>query len=179
MSLPKVPKPPVPKRPIKPPATDLQAAMSKARSAAMDLNKAAHLTLREFAKLAVEKEKEFQGKPSDKAVEDFLARNPSPTDAQYHEFAEKHKFNKHLAEQIAYRLAAKYVKFLRGGKSNEPGAKHYDPKQMKAGVEVEAEHTPDIEGRKKITRDHLAEFANYYLPHLRDLEKKLKAKGKK
>ena len=134
------------------------------------------MNLREFAKQAVEKEKEDQGIPSEKAVQDFLKRNPTPTDDQFHAFAAKHKFNKHKAEQVAYRFAGKFAKFWTGGKSNEKGPKHYDPKQMKAGVEVEAEHTPDMESRKKISRDHLAEFADYYIPHLRDLENKLKAK---
>ena len=123
-------------------------------------------------------EKEDQGIPSEKAVQDFLKRNPTPTDDQFHAFAAKHKFNKHKAEQVAYRFAGKFTKFWTGGKSNEKGPKHYDPKQMKAGIEVEAEHTPDMESRKKISRDHLAEFADYYIPHLRDLENKLKAKKK-
>jgi len=124
----------------------------------------AHMTLREFAKLAVEKEKEFKTAPSEKTVQDFFVRNPNPNDKKFHAFAEKNKVNTHKAEALAYRLATKQVKFQRGGKSNEPGPKHYDPKQMKAGIEVEAEHTPDVDSRKKISADHLSEVKNsrYY-----------------
>jgi len=138
----------------------------------------AHMTLREFAKLAVEKEKEFKTAPSEKTVQDFFVRNPNPNDKKFHAFAEKKKVNTHKAEALAYRLATKQVKFQRGGKSNEPGPKHYDPKQMKAGIKVEAEHSPDLETQKKVSRDHLSEFKDYYIPHLRDLENKLKAKKK-
>jgi len=37
-----------------------------------------------------------------------------------------------------------------------------DPKELEMGLEVEKEHTDDLEERRKIALDHLAEDPNYY-----------------
>jgi hypothetical protein len=39
----------------------------------------------------------------------------------------------------------------------------YDPEQLKAGVEVEKEHTDDQAVAKKIAKDHLDERKDYYV----------------
>ena len=38
----------------------------------------------------------------------------------------------------------------------------YDPEQLKAGIEVEKEHTDDPAVAKKIAKDHLGEKSDYY-----------------
>lgn len=49
---------------------------------------------------------------------------------------------------------------LTKGRSMEKGIteKDVDPEQLKIGMEIEAEHTPDLTIRKKIAIDHLAEY---------------------
>jgi hypothetical protein len=37
-----------------------------------------------------------------------------------------------------------------------------DPKELKIGIEVEKEHTDDLEIAKSIALDHLAEIDDYY-----------------
>ena len=65
--------------------------------------------------------------------------------------------------------------FMHEGKSNEKGApQQYDAKQMTMGARVEREHTKCPVIAKKIARDHLAEFPNYYTA-LAQMEKKLKS----
>jgi hypothetical protein len=38
----------------------------------------------------------------------------------------------------------------------------YDPEQLRMGIEVEKEHTDDEEIAKRIAKDHLDEFKDYY-----------------
>jgi len=137
------------------------------------------MTLKEFAKLAInkkEEEKEFKSAPSEKSVEDFFVRNPNPKDKKFHAFAARKKVNAHKAEALAYRLATKYTKFKTGGRSNEKGApKSYDPSQIRAGMKIESEHSSDPDTQKKISKDHIAEYKDYY-PALARMERMLKAK---
>jgi hypothetical protein len=56
----------------------------------------------------------------------------------------------------------------------------YDPEQLKAGVDVEMEHTDDPAVAKKITKDHLDEIALYYkyLKEMEDEHKNDEVKGR-
>lgn len=45
-------------------------------------------------------------------------------------------------------------------------------KQLKAGIEVEKEHTKSTKLAREIALDHIKEDPKYYIPHLRDMEKK-------
>ena len=94
----------------------------------------------------------------------FLAENPSPSDDDFHEWAEKKGYDVHDAEAEAYKLAAKLARFLVGGRSNEKKIteKNVNPKQLEMGIKVEYEHTPDEDVSKKIALDHLAEMDDYY-----------------
>jgi hypothetical protein len=50
----------------------------------------------------------------------------------------------------------------------------YDPEELRMGIEVEKEHTDDEELAKRITKDHLDEFKDYYsrLKKMEDQAKK-------
>lgn len=48
-------------------------------------------------------------------------------------------------------------------------------KQIKLGMKIEAEHTPDIALRRKIALDHIREYPCYY-EALKKMEAKLKRK---
>jgi hypothetical protein len=135
------------------------------------------MTLIEFAQTKVACSKAL----IEKATK-FLADNPNPTDEKVHAWASKQGVEKDEVEEAIYSLASKYSKFAKGGNSNKPDApKKFDSKQIKAGVEVEKEHTPDIEDRKKISKDHLSEkgMSKYYnaLKAMEDRLKKNAAKG--
>ena len=43
---------------------------------------------------------------------DFLRRNPNPSDADFHKFAEENEYDVHEAEAKAYELATSYVEML-------------------------------------------------------------------
>ncbi len=70
-----------------------------------------------------------------------------------------------------YKIAIK--ERIPGGRAEGKNPDKYDSKQMNMGIETEKEHSPDIEIRKEISRDHLQEFSNYYTG-LKEMEKKLK-----
>ena len=99
-----------------------------------------------------------QAEVRDSAI-DFLLSHPEPSDAEFHEWAESRGFDKHEAEETAYKLAAFMARFLRGGRANTAGVgpKDVDPDELAAGVETEAEHAPDVETRERIALDHMAE----------------------
>jgi len=56
--------------------------------------------------------------------------------------------------------------------------KDVDPDELKMGIEVEQEHTDDVDKARKIALDHLAEFPTYYT-ELKKMEKKLSKAGAK
>ena len=64
---------------------------------------------------------------------------------------------------------------LKGGTFDKSGKKlsDLDPKQLEMGQKVEMEHTDNPEIAKKIARDHVAEFGNYYT-ELKKAEDKMK-----
>jgi hypothetical protein len=69
---------------------------------------------------------------------------------------------------IYYKIALDQIP---GGKADN-SKKHFDPKQLEQGVEIEMEHTDDPEIAKEITKDHLTEFDDYY-SGLKKMEKDL------
>ena len=66
--------------------------------------------------------------------------------------------------------------FFKEGKAAEKGitADDVDPEQLAMGIEVEKEHTKDIDAARKISLDHLAEIKNYYT-RLKKMEDEAKA----
>lgn len=103
-------------------------------------------------------------------IVDFIKKNPNPTDEQVHKWAEKKGHNAHRVETTIYKLATKFVNFRTGGLSNKKrnfDRKKVDPAQLRMGIKVEYEHTPDRDVAEKIALDHLAEAldwknSNYY-----------------
>jgi hypothetical protein len=61
---------------------------------------------------------------------------------------------------------------LTGGKGDDRPDSDFDPKQLKEGMKVEAEHTPCKRCRKEISKDHLTEDKKYYIK-LKKMEKSL------
>lgn len=114
----------------------------------------------------------------EEAVVAFLKANPNPPDKKVHDWAEKEGHDVHQVEAAIYRLATKFVKILTGGKSVEKGVteKDFDPQQIKQGIKVELEHTPDEDVAKKIVLDHLVESPTYY-DHLEEMESKFEHAG--
>jgi len=108
---------------------------------------------------------------------DFFRRNNNPTDADFHKFAEENEYDVHEAEAKAYELATLFVNFLVGGRAVEKGftEEDADPEQLKMGIEVEYEHTPDKEVAKRIALDHLAEAPDnqIYYTELAAMEEKI------
>lgn len=107
-----------------------------------------------------------------KAVMDFLEKNPEPSDDAWHAWAEREGFDVHQAEAVAYALAGRLVKFLRGGRSKGVRPTGASDEEVVLGVEIESEHVDDEEIQRKIAYDHLEEFENYNT-ELRDMEERL------
>lgn len=97
-------------------------------------------------------------------VIEFLSENQNPTDKKLHEWANNNKYDVEKVEEIVYRLATKFANFSKNGKANEVGItkKDVDEKELKIGIEVEKEHTPDLDVAERIALDHLAEMKDYY-----------------
>jgi len=105
--------------------------------------------------------------PSIGRVAHFLKENPSPTDDQFHEWAEAHGFNVHRAEEKVYQLASSMAKSSGVNLVGEADKKGLTKSQVRAselkkGVKVELEHTSDRGLAKQIAMDHLAEMPDYY-----------------
>jgi hypothetical protein len=120
-------------------------------------------------RVAAEVLKEEMGITSemDNAVVEFLLNYPFPGDAEVHAFAEERGYDTEQVEAAAYRLASLFVQFLNDGRANEKGFKEEDadPEQVKMGIEIEHEHSPDRATAKRITLDHLAENPKSPLPY--------------
>jgi hypothetical protein len=63
--------------------------------------------------------------------------------------------------------------FKKQGKSQEESDSKFNPEQLRAGQNVEMEHTGDPVIAKEIAKDHLSEHENYY-DALRLMERALK-----
>jgi len=100
----------------------------------------------------------------DDAVVEFLVSHPFPDDADVHAFAEKRGYDTKQVEAVAYRLATFFSQFMRDGRANEKGFKREDadPEELKAGIKIEHEHTPNPLVAERISLDHLAEIKSYY-----------------
>jgi hypothetical protein len=63
------------------------------------------------------------------------------------------------------------------GKHRDVPITKYCPKQVKIGLEIEKEHSDNPEIAGQITKDHLAEFPDYYTRLLKLEKEAKKAKG--
>ncbi len=115
-----------------------------------------------FEKIVIESKEEREDKDDNEALYQFLLDNPSPSDEEFHKFAEEQSKDKHKAEEEVYKLASKFVRFIKGGEWNKEGPVPYDENELKMGIEVEYEHTPDKDVARKIALDHLTELKDYY-----------------
>jgi len=129
----------------------------------------------ELSKIANGDEEEMSGKaPSQEAVIKFLDKNPKPTDDQFHEWAEGQGYNVHKAEQVAYRILSDIVNTGKSKGKMPPGT---PGKEVKQGVKVEKEHTPNPTIARKVVADHITETGPGYYPALLKMEKDLEKKG--
>jgi hypothetical protein len=109
----------------------------------------------------------------EEAVMDFLHKNPTPSDSDWHAWAEKEGFDVPKAEAIAYALAGRFVAFMRGGLSKGVRPEGATDEAVQAGIAVEREHVKeDDEVARKIAYDHMAEHLGYY-PALKEMEERL------
>ena len=120
-------------------------------------------------------EKEITDTDIDKDVIQFFKDNPNPPDegeGSVHEWADKNNYDKHEVEETIYKLMSVFVEFLVNGRANEKDIteKDVDSEELKMGIEIEYEHTTDMETSKRIALDHLAEFGDYYT-RLKKMEK--------
>jgi len=107
-----------------------------------------------------------------------------PDDA-LHELAESLKLNVHSVESFIYGIAAEALSkqaaaddLIPGGKAKGMPASKFPADQLRMGVKVEKEHTPDPKKAKEISKDHLEEFPDYYtrLDKMEEEAKKAKEK---
>jgi len=90
------------------------------------------------------------------AIMEFFAQSNPVTDADFHAFAEQNGFDVHQAEAVAYKLAQKFMMFLRGGPGAGVDPNTIDPVALDAGMQAEAQSYPDPVIQKKIVFDNLA-----------------------
>jgi hypothetical protein len=113
----------------------------------------------------------------EESLKKFLKKNPAPSDEKFHAWAERKGIETDKAEAGAYRLAGKYVNLLTEGKSKGKSPEGITPEEKRVGVKIEAEHTDDLDLRKKIRNDHNFEHKRYY-SHLPAFEKMLETEKK-
>jgi len=70
----------------------------------------------------------------------------------------------------------KQIEYIDGGLAEGKSDAEFDPEQLKIGIEVEKEHTPEDKIAKEIAKDHLAEDPAYYT-HLQEFEKTFQHKA--
>lgn len=116
-------------------------------------------------------------------VKEFLRQNQTPEDSELHQWAESLGVSPSAAEELIYQLAAQQVtgkppeETVEGGPEEEekaakeliPGGEAegkpdsaYPADQLRQGIKVEKEHTPDPRKAKEIAKDHLEEHSQYY-----------------
>lgn len=87
----------------------------------------------------------------------------SPSDDEFHAWAESEGLNVDKAEAAAYDLAKRFVGFMTGGASKGQPPAGVSDEAIAKGTEVEREHVAgNDEAARKIAYDHLAEFPEYY-----------------
>lgn len=71
-----------------------------------------------------------------------------------------------------------FMEFVNNGRANEKGITEVDvdPQELAMGIEIEYEHTTDMETAKRIALDHLSELKDYYT-RLKRMEEEGKAEG--
>lgn len=99
--------------------------------------------------------------PSEDAVIAFLKSSPRPSDDEFHAWAKSKGYNEHKAEAVAYRIISDLVTKGESKGKHTAGVAKAD---VKRGVKIEAEHTPNKTIQRKITDDHTAELPDYYDP---------------
>lgn len=106
----------------------------------------------------------------------FVFSGKPEVDPQYlRQICERRGWDYAAAQQLVYRMATLFARFMTSGKSSKnPGAK-IDLDQLRKGIKVEMEHTPDEAIAMKIAVDHLCENARYYI-ELEKMEAKLEGK---
>lgn len=88
----------------------------------------------------------------------FFKDNPDPSDkAGINLLADKLQVEPSKIEGVVYKLLSSIISQGSGNQEIK-----VDPAEFRIGMEVEKEHSPDEEIRKKIVMDHLAEDKNYY-----------------
>lgn len=110
-------------------------------------------------------------KSIDEKILDFLTDNPNPSDDKVHAWAEKHGIEHDKLEEKIYSIISG---LLSGGKSKGKKLK-VNPKELKAGMKVEKEHTNNPFLTRKIASDHLIELKDYYT-RLKKMEKEAEVK---
>jgi hypothetical protein len=72
--------------------------------------------------------------------------------------------NKDKIKSEVLNLAKLFSIFWLGGRAKEKGitVKNVDPKELKMGIDVEKEHSPNKAIATKVALDHLAEDSAYY-----------------
>lgn len=88
----------------------------------------------------------------------WFMENPNPEDKKVHLFADSIGIEPDKLEGHIYMILSS---ILNEGKSKDFKGK-YDPEQIKMGVKVEVEHTPNSLIAEKISKDHLSEIPDYY-----------------
>ena len=128
----------------------------------------------ELSKIADGDEKDMSGPaPSEEAVLKFFQKVPNPTDEQFHEWAEDGGYNVHKAEQTAYKIISD---LLHKGKSKGKMPPGIPKSEVKQGIDVEKEHTPNPIIARKVVADHLKETGKGYYPNLLKMEKEMEKK---
>jgi len=112
----------------------------------------------------IAKELVAKNKITNNDVMKFLVNHPDPKHSTIKDWAEHEGFDAQEAEAMMFVLATKMAVFLRDGRANEKGytEKNAPKDELRMGIEVEREHSPDIDIRKRISLDHLAETEKYY-----------------
>lgn len=64
-----------------------------------------------------------------------------------------------------------------GGLADNKPDSDFPQNQLIQGQHVEMEHTNDPTVAREIAKDHLVESERYYIPHLRDMERRMKSEG--
>ncbi|MFW9871749.1 MAG: DUF5661 family protein [Candidatus Thorarchaeota archaeon] len=88
----------------------------------------------------------------------WFMENPYPKDDAVHAFAEKMGIDPDEFEGHIYMVLSQILS--EGSSKDFKGT--YDSKELKMGIEIEKEHTPNELIAEKISKDHLAEISDYY-----------------
>ena len=96
----------------------------------------------------------------------WFMENPYPKDSAIAKLAKEWNMEEPELEEHIYMILSQ---ILSEGKSKDYKGS-YDPEQIKMGVAVEVEHTPNKLVAEKIAKDHLVEIKDYYT-HLKKMEK--------